>query len=119
MAELKSTTTRWAGSAKIVNGTANLINKNNMNKENAHLFLPLIQALADGKIIQHKWIDDNWIDLGDVEIAFCAYPEVYRIKPEPRTFEMWLSKGGCMYPLGAFPNPQPDIERITVQEVLK
>ena len=89
-----------------------------MNKHNAHLFLPLVQALVDGKIIQHKWVNNHWMDMDDHVIVFHEPPHYYRIKPESRTFEMWLSKGGCMYPLGAFPNPQPDIERITVQEVL-
>lgn len=91
-----------------------------MNKQNAHKYLPLVQALADGITIQYKTFDDHWIDIDDHKIIYFHEPShYYRIKPEPRTFEMWLSKGGCMYPLGAFPDPQPDIERITVQEVLK
>jgi hypothetical protein len=106
-----------------VNGTANRINKNNMNKENAHLFLPLIQALVDGKIIQHKWINDHWMDMDDDEIEFCADPEVYRIKPEPRTFEMWYYRPtGRMYPWVEDEKQHVESdewERITVQEVLK
>jgi hypothetical protein len=89
-----------------------------MNKENAHLFLPLVQAFAEGKTIQYAGV--NWEDIEELVFSEYDKPKDYRIKPvEPRTFEMWLSKGGCMYPLGAFPNPQPDIERIIVQEVLK
>ena len=88
-----------------------------MNKENAHEYLPLIQAFADGKEIECLCIHTyTWES--HKNICFDEVASYYRIKPEPRTFEMWLSKGGCMYPLGAFPNPQPDIERITVQEVL-
>jgi hypothetical protein len=87
-----------------------------MNKENAHLFLPLVQALADGKTIQYAGA--NWEDIEELEFSEYDKPKDFRIKPaEPRTFEMWYI-GGCMYPLGAFPNPQPDIERITVREVL-
>ena len=90
-----------------------------MNKENAHLFLPLIQALADGKTIQHKLVDDHWMDMDDVEIAFCAYPEVYRIKPEPRTFEMWLTPSGNMNIAEDKTVVRRGWKRITVQEVLK
>jgi hypothetical protein len=89
-----------------------------MNKKNAHEYLPFVQALADGKTIQYAAA--NWEDIEELVFSEYDKPKDFRIKPaEPRTFEMWLSKGGCMYPLGAFPNPQPDIERITVQEVLE
>ena len=65
-----------------------------MNRERARSLLPIIQAFADGKIIQTKYNDrryrkDTWFDTPD--------PEWYehhdhRIKPEPREF--WL------YPIG-------------------
>ena len=87
-----------------------------MNAENAHDFIPLLQALGDGKIIQEDFFGE-WSDLSD-EISFNMKPEFYRIKPEPRTFEMWLSSGGLMYPWEAFPSAQPGMERITVQEVI-
>jgi hypothetical protein len=88
-----------------------------MNKKNAHKFLPLVQALADGKTIQYAGA--NWEDIEELVFSEYDKPKDFRIKPaEPRTFEMWYI-GGCMYPLGAFPNPQPDIERITVREVLE
>ncbi len=48
-------------------------------------------------------------------------PDEYRIKPEPRTFDVWLSSGGWMYPIvegECFANAGA-WERITVQEVLK
>jgi hypothetical protein len=89
-----------------------------MNKENALLYLPFVQALADGKTIQ--WMSDGgtWEDI--YEIEFCMYddPECYRIKPEPRTFEMWLGPTGSMYPVSLYPNTIGCI-RITVQEVLE
>ena len=58
-----------------------------MNKENASQFLPLVQALADGKTIQVLGCDGSeWIDIR--EVKFSDNPEAYRIKPEPREF--WL-----------------------------
>jgi len=53
-----------------------------MNAENAHDFIPLLQALGDGKIIQEDFFGE-WSDLSD-EISFNMKPEFYRIKPEPR-----------------------------------
>jgi hypothetical protein len=56
-----------------------------MNKENAHLFLPLIQALIDGKKLQYKYNRTGWEDFEkDEEIGFNGYLENYRIKPEPQ-----------------------------------
>lgn len=54
-----------------------------MNKHNAHLYLPLVQALAEGKTIQHK--SDIWLDLEDA--TFVDDPKRYRIKPEPREWK--------------------------------
>ena len=57
-----------------------------MKKENAHQYLPLVQALADGKTIQIK--NDSvktecWQDFEDFDqIQFCEDPSCYRIKPE-------------------------------------
>lgn len=56
-----------------------------MNKDNAHLYLPLVQALADGKVIQIVDSDGEWNGLN--EVSFCSKPDRYRIKPEPR--EWW------------------------------
>jgi len=62
-----------------------------MTKENAHLFLPLVQALAEGKTIQYKSSSDQWIDSDKNGFAFNAPPDHYRIKPEPRKpLECWL-----------------------------
>ena len=52
-----------------------------MNKSNAHLFLPLVQALAEGKTIQVKLDTGEWLDA--IAPAFNHSPEYYRIKPEP------------------------------------
>lgn len=56
-----------------------------ITKDNAKLFLPLLQALADGKEVQlnvgsssaPRWQTYSTLD-------FTACPEHYRIKPEPR-----------------------------------
>jgi hypothetical protein len=63
-----------------------------MNKEDAHLYLPFVQALADGKTLQAKNIQGKWIDLSEIE--FGGEPEHYRIKPEPRKWKVWLDSHG-------------------------
>jgi len=50
-----------------------------MNKDNAHLYLPLAQALAEGKTIQFRH-SEGWKDTSEV---YMSSPEHYRIKPEP------------------------------------
>ena len=57
-----------------------------MNKENAHLYLPLVQALVDGRDIQWGGPVDGW---ADVSPNFTDAPENYRIKPKPRDF--WIA----------------------------
>ena len=52
-----------------------------MNKEEAKDFLPLVQALAEGKTIQYCDHDGDWLDIPIP--AFSKKPERYRIKPEP------------------------------------
>jgi hypothetical protein len=54
-----------------------------MNKDNAHLYLSLVQALADGKEIQQKIIGTNeWMDV--IAPYFTESADKYRIKQEPR-----------------------------------
>ena len=53
-----------------------------MNKDNAKDYLPLVQALAEGKVLQYfpdGW--EGWIDCDDVN--FCIDASKFRIKPEP------------------------------------
>lgn len=91
-----------------------------MNKDNAHEFLPLVQALADGKTIQIESLDGTyWFDSKGNNPDFSLDPSCYRIKPEPRTFEMWITSTGNMYPTNTFNANQMSCERITVQEVLE
>jgi hypothetical protein len=89
-----------------------------MNAQNAHEYLPLVQALANGKTLQ---IEDyaGWVDLSE-EINFGATPQDYRIKPEPRTFEIVRSKlTGDIYSAETYDGSSPNWERITVVEVIK
>jgi len=91
-----------------------------MNKENAHLFLPLIQAWVDGKNLQYREYDytSYWEDFEkDEEISFCDDPEKYRIKPEPRTFEVWVTPDGALWSLHV--TPFTNWKRITLKEVLE
>lgn len=54
-----------------------------MNKNNAKDYLPLIQALAEGKTIQfHGSHSDEWTDVANP--GFNYEPSRYRIKVEPR-----------------------------------
>ena len=53
-----------------------------MNKQTAQQYLPLIQALAEGKTLQYKdSLNNKWLDATD--LSFALAPERYRIKPEP------------------------------------
>lgn len=58
-----------------------------MNKDNAKEFLPLVQALADGKTIRHK-------GAAGYEISFNGNPCDYDIKPDPFEAKVW-AKGSC------------------------
>lgn len=53
-----------------------------MNKHNAKDYLPLVQALVDGKTLQVSTVN-GWEDIKS-EVSFCYAPDKYRIKPEPR-----------------------------------
>ncbi len=60
-----------------------------MNKENAKDYLPLVQALSEGKTLQRKTSSDSeWADI--TECAFTFDIECYRIKPEPR--RIWVNE---------------------------
>ena len=71
-----------------------------MNKQNAHLYLPLIQALAEGKTIECQNTESTWAK--PVEPKFFRPPENYRIKPEP-----------VMVPLGPEDVPPGSALRVT------
>ena len=66
-----------------------------MNAAKARLFLPLIQALAEGKIIQYcSTYDNRWYDT--VEPTFEFPLEQYRIKPEPRVMFVRFNDDGII-----------------------
>lgn len=58
-----------------------------MNKENAKDYLPLVQALAEGKTIQVKTDSGGWTDSCN-EVGFVFPASEYRVKPAP--IERWL-----------------------------
>lgn len=61
-----------------------------MDKETAKEYLPLIQALAEGKIIQFSDSYTDWSDIDDPMFNNPAY--MYRIKPEPKRGDLVLVK---------------------------
>ena len=71
-----------------------------MHKDNAKYYLPLVQALAEGKTIQYcslsKWYDAVVVDLNHP-------PDHYRIKPERIKKKMWYhpdsGKATGLYPV--------------------
>lgn len=68
-----------------------------MNKDTAKDYLPLVQALSEGKVIQiRNTTEREWVDLDTGEIAFSSGAEQYRIKPEPR--EVWVNHYGDTAP---------------------
>lgn len=58
-----------------------------MNKDNAKDYLPLVQALVDGKTIQWRDSNGQWKDSEHLSCFWDA--KEYRIKPEPR--EIWVN----------------------------
>ncbi|MCS4234456.1 hypothetical protein [Stenotrophomonas sp. BIGb0135] len=59
-----------------------------MNKDNAKDYLPLVQALADGKVIQWRDHYGVWRDMEELSYPWPA--DHYRIKPE--TKEIWVNQ---------------------------
>lgn len=59
-----------------------------MTREEVKTMLPIIQAFAEGEVIQTKNGDETWITIGketDLNIESLAeYPDCFRIKPEPK-----------------------------------
>ena len=62
-----------------------------MNKDTAQQYLPLVRALADGKL-QFNSVR-GWEDVGEsIEIDFTLSLDHYRIKPEPPLeIKIWVS----------------------------
>ena len=64
-----------------------------MKREEAKELLPIIEAFAEGKVIQCKnCITNEWRDFD--EPAFNGLPDNYRIKPEPK-YRPFKTKEEC------------------------
>ena len=62
-----------------------------MNKQNAHLYTPLVQALAKGKTIEILVNSNGCEDWEEtVDLDFICAPDCYRIKPEPEMVPLEL-----------------------------
>ena len=55
-----------------------------MNREQAKELLPIIQAFAEGKIVQTIDKNGEWVDSSCINFEFNSSPNLYRIKPEPK-----------------------------------
>jgi hypothetical protein len=62
-----------------------------MTKDNAADYLPLVQALAEGKKIQYRTSTGEWLDVGSPSFEYAV--EKYRIKPE-RELRPWTPEEG-------------------------
>ena len=57
-----------------------------MTREQAKELLPIIQAFAEGEIIQYKNFLDEWEDIKENGgLSFICPPSDYRIKPNPES----------------------------------
>ena len=55
-----------------------------MTREEAKELLPIMQAFAEGKVIQFRCKTGEWLDIINDEFDFILSPDDYRIKPEPK-----------------------------------
>lgn len=69
-----------------------------MNKFDAKDYLPLVQALVDGKTIQYKLGENSWSTGGEVDFTLPA--NQYRIKPEPK--EIYMNRYESGDEIGAY-----------------
>lgn len=76
-----------------------------MNKDNAKEYLPLVQALANGKVIQIE-IGGVWSNCS--ELNFVGMPSQYRIKPEPK--EIWYNRYNTGVESGPYESKEKAIE---------
>lgn len=68
-----------------------------MNREKARALLPIIEAYAEGKIIQRRnTVNGEWRD-ATAPLEFGDLVETYRIKPEPRKVWIGESASGSFY----------------------
>jgi len=87
-----------------------------MNQQNAHEYHP--RRRSDGKTIQYN-DEGDWINTTELMTRACT-PECYRIKPEPRTFQLYIIDRGDGGPvITSHPTFDNRWKQITVEEVLK
>lgn len=79
-----------------------------MNASNAKDYLPLVQALTEGKVIQWKHRAGGWIDSDELSDAFPASD--YRIKTEPR--EIWRNRTADGVEGSVFPTKESAIQAL-------
>jgi hypothetical protein len=73
-----------------------------MTKENAKHYLPLIQAMSEGKTIQIKNLSTGeWFDTAGCN--FLYPPENYRVKPEPQV--LWINLRAFQVSVMPMPGP--------------
>ena len=69
-----------------------------MNRQEAKELLPIIQAFAEGKIIQYKWNDKKWFNIQSEDviniIKLMEYGQELRVKPEPK-YRPFKNKEEC------------------------
>lgn len=95
-----------------------------MNKDDASQYLPLVQALADGKTIQH-FDTANWNDISNP--VFISSHDQYRIKPEPREWtgkvietgqDFVRNKRSFMIQIDGATGELPDLGAIALREII-
>jgi hypothetical protein len=89
-----------------------------MNKDNAHLYIPLLQALRDGELEEISGTE--WVPLANAD--FYRTPNCYRRKPKPREFILNVYSDGLHYGYDdreqARQNRSGDGHTIRVREVI-
>ena len=55
----------------------------------------IVKAWAEGKQLQHFYLG-QWKDRTYQDAELGLGTVLYRVKPEPRTFEFWISQGGSI-----------------------
>lgn len=78
-----------------------------MNKDNAKAFLPLVQALAEGKKLEWRRDNGRWEEVSTLSDRWPA--SYYRIKPEPR--EIWYNRYETGIESGPYRSKEKAIER--------
>lgn len=66
-----------------------------MDKKNLKIVMPILQAIVEGKTIQHRTINKEWLDtcVGSLDHIVTYYKD-YRIKPEP-TYRPFANAEEC------------------------